>query len=70
MLSEVTYFRILIFKLFEMDKLYIGIRAEDKSYWERRTPIPPHDCKYIMEKVIRIPMKLASKNLNSSIAFQ
>lgn len=36
-----------------MDKLYIGIRAEDKSYWERRTPIPPHDCKYIMEKVLR-----------------
>ncbi|CAK61140.1 unnamed protein product (macronuclear) [Paramecium tetraurelia] len=33
-----------------MDKLYIGIRAEDKSYMERRTPIPPHDCKYIMEK--------------------
>lgn len=53
-----------------MDKLYIGIRAEDKSYWERRTPIPPHDCKYIMEKVIRILMKLASKNLNSSITFK
>ncbi|CAD8157332.1 unnamed protein product [Paramecium octaurelia] len=39
-----------------MDKLYIGIRAEDKSYWERRTPIPPHDCKYIMEKHPQIQM--------------
>lgn len=34
-----------------MDKLLLGVRAEDKSYWERRTPLPPHDCRYIMNNV-------------------
>lgn len=36
----------------EADKILVGIRAEDKSYWERRTPVPPHDCEIIMKKVI------------------
>lgn len=52
-----------------MDKLYIGIRAEDKSYMERRTPIPPHDCKYIMEKVIKFKIFIAQSNLNCYTAF-
>jgi|JI10StandDraft_1071094.scaffolds.fasta_scaffold284671_2 alpha-aminoadipic semialdehyde synthase len=29
---------------------YVGIRAEDKSVWERRTPLSPDDIKDIMEK--------------------
>lgn len=36
----------------EAEKIYVGIRAEDKSFWERRTPVPPHDCEIIMKKVI------------------
>lgn len=35
----------------KQEKVYIGIRAEDKSYWERRTPLPPENCKRIMEQV-------------------
>lgn len=35
----------------QANKILVGIRAEDRSYWERRTPLPPHDCKYIMDKV-------------------
>lgn len=29
---------------------YIGIRAEDKSVWERRAPLAPIHIKEIMEK--------------------
>jgi len=31
--------------------IFIGLRREDKSVWERRTPMPPHTCKEIMDKV-------------------
>ena len=34
--------------------IFIGLRREDKSFWERRTPMPPHTCKEIMEKVSNI----------------
>ena len=27
---------------------YVGIRAEDKSVWERRTPLSPNDVKEIL----------------------
>ncbi len=27
---------------------YIGIRREDKSVWERRAPLTPHDVKEIL----------------------
>jgi len=36
----------------EPEKILVGIRAEDKSFWERRTPVPPHDCEIIMKKVM------------------
>ena len=29
---------------------YVGIRAEDKSVWERRTPLAPCHIKEIIEK--------------------
>lgn len=32
--------------------IFIGLRREDKSFWERRTPLPPHTCKEIMDKVL------------------
>lgn len=44
-------------------KILVGLRAEDKSYWERRTPLPPHDCEAIMKKV-----RFASY-LTSTLAF-
>lgn len=34
--------------------VFVGLRAEDKSYWERRTPMPPCTCKEIMDKHPRI----------------
>lgn len=33
-------------------EILVGLRREDKSYWERRTPLPPQACKEIMEKVV------------------
>ena len=29
--------------------IYIGIRRENKSVWERRAPISPSDAKIVME---------------------
>ena len=34
------------------NKIYVAIRSEDKSFWEKRTPLPPDDCLYIMKKVL------------------
>ena len=36
------------------NKIYVAVRSEDKSFWEKRTPLPPHDCLYIMKKVFVI----------------
>lgn len=32
-------------------KKVVGIRREDKSYWERRTPLIPDDVTYLLKAV-------------------
>ncbi|KAM3133721.1 hypothetical protein pb186bvf_014130 [Paramecium bursaria] len=53
------YFTIYIYLIYinntQMEnKIYVAVRSEDKSFWEKRTPLPPHDCLYIMKKVFVI----------------
>jgi len=44
---------------------FIGIRREDKSYWERRVPLPPLHCRLIMDKVYLYVSKNSILILNS-----
>lgn len=42
-----------------MEQTYlIGIRREDKSVWERRTPLIPKDVKAILEKHKHLKIKV------------
>lgn len=51
---------------------YIGIRREDKYYWERRVPLPPHSCKLIMQNhpEIKFIVQPCSRRIYSDLEYQ
>jgi len=51
---------------------YIGIRREDKSVWERRTPLTPQDVQEILSKYhnIRIMVQPSKKRIFSDFEYE
>lgn len=56
-----------------MQPIYlVGIRAEDKSVWERRTPLAPFHIKEIMEKNpdIKFVVQASRKRIFSDFEYE
>ena len=55
-----------------MEQHLIGIRREDKSVWERRTPLIPADVKIILEKYphLKIKVQPSQKRIFSDAEYQ
>ncbi len=49
-------------KFMQNKKIFVGLRREDKSYWERRTPLPPDICREIMQEVFSLSFYFTLKN--------
>ncbi len=53
-------------------ELWIAIRREQKSVWERRAPLTPEDVKYVLKKYphVRIMVQPSKKRIFSDPEYE